>query len=79
VSEAPLCSSRQIINALSRAGFLPARSATGDHQAFVRVNEDGTKDICIVVLGQRQVARYTLRNILKQARISEEEFRFYLR
>jgi len=76
VSEVPLCSSRQIVNALQRAGFTPARAAAGDHQTFVRVNEDGSSNLCVVVIGQRQVARYTL--LLMQAGLTVDEFVSFL-
>jgi predicted RNA binding protein YcfA (HicA-like mRNA interferase family) len=79
VSEVPLCSSHQIVNALQRAGFAPARTPSGDHQMFVRVNPDGTKNLCVVVIGQRQVARYTLRSLLAQAGMTVDEFRRHLR
>lgn len=74
MTEAPLCSSAQIINALRRAGFAPARAAAGSHQAFVRVRTDGRKETAVVHLGQREVARYTLRSIIKQAGMTVDEF-----
>ena len=70
----PLCSSRQIINALRRAGFVPARDAVGDHQAFVRDLPDGRRLTVIVLIGQREVPRGTLRNILRQAEMNIEQF-----
>jgi len=70
----PLCSSRQIVNALRRAGFVPARGAVGDHQAFVRDLPDGRRLTAIVLIGQREVPRGTLRKILQQAELSVEEF-----
>lgn len=74
MSEFPLCSSSQIVNALQRAGFRPARRASGDHQTFARERIGGGPDVYFV-LGQREVARYTLRNILRQAGMTVEEFR----
>lgn len=79
MAEVPLCSSRQVINALQRAGFKPARDAVSDHQAFVKVHSDGHKAIAIVVLGKREVPRHTLRIILRQAELTVEEFRSLLR
>ncbi len=74
MTEVPLCSNAQIVRALQRAGFAPARRAAGSHQAFVRVYPDGHKGVAIVHLGQREVARYTLRSILKQAGLTVDEF-----
>ena len=79
MSEVPLCSSNEIINALRRAGFKPARRAKGDHQVYVRERSDGRKDITLVHLGQREVARYTLRNIIQRAGMTVEEFCGYLK
>jgi predicted RNA binding protein YcfA (HicA-like mRNA interferase family) len=74
VTQVPLCSSDQIINALQRAGFRPARRAAGSHQAFVRMHPDGRTETAIVHLGQREVARYTLRSMIKQAGMTVDEF-----
>lgn len=78
MSDVRLCSSLDVINALKRAGFVPARRATGTHQVYVRENADGTKSVTTVVLGKKEVTRGTLRNILRQASISIEEFRALL-
>jgi predicted RNA binding protein YcfA (HicA-like mRNA interferase family) len=74
VSEAPLCSSRQIVQALERAGFAPARRSRGSHQAFVRTLPDGTKRITVVVVGKHEVPRGTLLGIVKRAGLTVDEF-----
>ncbi len=72
--ELPPCSSEQIVKALERAGFRPARRAKGSHQAFVRETPE-RKYITTVVLGKRQVPRGTLRKILELAGLSADELR----
>jgi predicted RNA binding protein YcfA (HicA-like mRNA interferase family) len=79
VSEVPLCSSEEICNALRRAGFVPGRAASGDHQFWFRENPDDTKSTTTVVLGRREVPRGTLRKILRQAGLTVEEFRELLK
>jgi predicted RNA binding protein YcfA (HicA-like mRNA interferase family) len=74
VTEVPLCSSDQIIAALQRAGFRSARRAVGSHQAFVRKRPDGRSDTAIVHLGQHEVARHMLSNIIEQAGMTVDEF-----
>jgi predicted RNA binding protein YcfA (HicA-like mRNA interferase family) len=69
----PLCSSKQVVNALKRAGFRPARRSKGSHQTFVR-EAGGRKYTTVVVLGKRVIPRGTLENILKLAGMSAEEF-----
>ncbi|MGI8553575.1 MAG: type II toxin-antitoxin system HicA family toxin [Dehalococcoidia bacterium] len=75
----PLCSSNDVINALQRAGFTPARSASCSHQFMVRELMDGTKRTATVVLGKKEIPRFTLRGILRQANMTEDEFRELLR
>ena len=77
-NEIPLCSSRQVVNALRRAGFVPARRSKGSHQAFVRVGPDGKRYTTVVVLGKAVIPRGTLRGILDLAGLSVEEFRRHL-
>jgi predicted RNA binding protein YcfA (HicA-like mRNA interferase family) len=74
----PLCSSRQVISALERAGFRPARRSKGSHQTFVRETAE-RKIITVVPLGKREIPRGTLENILKLAGLTPEEFRRLLR
>lgn len=79
VTELPLCSSNDVIRALARAGFRPARRAKGSHKAWVRERPDGGKNVTIVVLGRREIVRTTLRDIIEKAGLGEEEFIAYLR
>ena len=79
MSDLPLCSSRDVIRALARAGFRPARRAKGSHEAWVRDRADGGKNVTIVVLGRRGIVRTTLRDIVEKAGLTEDEFISYLR
>lgn len=45
----------------------------------MREREDGGKNVTIVVLGRRQIAPTTLRDIIRKAGLSTEEFLSYLR
>jgi len=45
----------------------------------VRERSDGGKNVTIVVLGRRELARTTLRDIIEKAGLTEEEFVSYLR
>jgi len=74
VTQVPLCSSRQIVNALQRAGFAAARGAVGDYQAFIRELPDGRRLTTVALIGQREVPRGTLRNILRQAEMTTDQF-----
>jgi predicted RNA binding protein YcfA (HicA-like mRNA interferase family) len=78
MSKLPLCSSDQIVSALKRAGFQPASSHPGSHLIMQRWT--GKRTITtIVVLGKKEVPRYTLKNILKQAELSGPAFLKHLR
>lgn len=69
----PLCSSDQIISALKRAGFQPASSSAGSHLTMER--KTGRRTITtVVVMGKKEVPRYTLKMVLKLAEISQSEF-----
>jgi predicted RNA binding protein YcfA (HicA-like mRNA interferase family) len=69
-----LFSSAEIIAALQRGGFEQARKSKGSHAAFKRRRPDGTHDVVIVTLDQKEVPRGTLDSILAQANISYEVF-----
>jgi len=79
VNGLPLCSSAQVVRALERAGFRASRRSAGSHQAFERIEDDGTRRVAIVVLGKREIPRGTLRAILRQAGLTLDEFRSLLR
>ena len=74
----PLCSSRQVVRALERAGFRVSRRSKGSHQTSVR-ERGGNKDITVVPLGKREIPRGTLQNILRLAGLTADEFRQLLR
>lgn len=78
MSKLPLLSSNEIIKALKRAGFKPARKSKGRHQTFVKETKE-RKIITVVVLGEKEVPRGTLKKILKLAKLSKEEFLSYLK
>ncbi len=60
------------MRALRKAGFAPARPAKGSHQAWER-SSDGRTNTAIVVLNKKQIPRGTLRRILRQAEMTEDE------
>ena len=73
----PLISSKELCAALTRLGFVSAHgdSATsGSHDVWV--SDDGRA--CTVTLGKNPVARGTLRSILRQASLSEDDLRLAL-
>ena len=39
-----------------------------------REHADGTKDVTVVILGRKEVPRGTLRDILRLANVSDDEF-----
>lgn len=66
----PLVSSRVVVNALVRAGYVERTTKSSHH---VMVREDPSRTI--TVPERREVPRGTLRSILNQAGLSEERFR----
>jgi len=67
-------SSRQIVQALRRAGFVEAPDrGKGSHRAFCRVEPSGRPRLVIVPKG-KDIPRGTLRAILEQAGLGREEF-----
>ena len=72
--EMRLFSSDEIIAALQRGGFKQARTSKGSHATFKRRRPDGTHDVTVVLLGQKEVPKGTLDSILKLANIDYEEF-----
>lgn len=74
----PHISSRQCCNALARAGFEPARKASGTHQAWKK-KTPGRTYVTIVVLNKREIAEGTLEDIVSKAGMTMEEFCQYLR
>lgn len=77
--ELPVLSSRELIRALERDGWVRSRATSGSHQAYVKEFPDGRKRTVIVVEGKREIPRGTIRAILSRAQIDVEEFLKLLR
>ncbi len=69
--ELPVLSGSDMISALERAGFEVARQR-GSHVVMKKHTDSGVVG-CVVPL-HKELAKGTLRGILKQARIEPEEF-----
>jgi predicted RNA binding protein YcfA (HicA-like mRNA interferase family) len=69
-----LFSSDQIINALLRCGFELTGRPGKNHQTLKRPRRDGTHDVTVVPVGEREVPRGTLDSILKLANLDYEDF-----
>ena len=74
MTKPPLVSSKQACAALERIGFHPRGDAKGSHQAYVRDRGDGGHDVIIVPLGKGEIARWTLKSMLRTGHLSIEEF-----
>lgn len=72
--ELPLCSSGDVIRALTKAGFEQrGKSKGGSHQAYIK--QASPRNLtAIVVLNKKEIPRGTLNGILRQANLSQEEF-----
>lgn len=75
VTALPLYSSRQVLKALRKAGFVKARKSAGSHQSMTKKREVGGYLTVVVPLNRKEIPRGTLRGILDQAQITEEELR----
>jgi predicted RNA binding protein YcfA (HicA-like mRNA interferase family) len=62
---------REVRRKLLKAGFVEA-GQTGSHIKFAKTTEEGTRTA--TVPRHREIAGGTLRSILRQAGLSEEEF-----
>lgn len=74
----PALSSREIERALRRAGyeFAPKRGK-GSHRAYTKIDANGVRRLVIVPRG-KDIPRGTVRAILEQAGLREQEFFQYL-
>jgi predicted RNA binding protein YcfA (HicA-like mRNA interferase family) len=70
MSRLPSCTAAQVIRALKRARFVFDHS-TGSHQAFRRPDQPGS---VVVAFHRGELKRGTLNGIIKQARLTPEEF-----
>ncbi|MCW5877091.1 MAG: type II toxin-antitoxin system HicA family toxin [Anaerolineales bacterium] len=73
----PLYSSKQIINALSRAGFETYKKSKGSHLSLKKKLAERSL-IVIVPMNKKQIPRGTFASILRQAGWTEEEFAKWL-
>jgi predicted RNA binding protein YcfA (HicA-like mRNA interferase family) len=70
----PVVSHREVIRALSKAGFIYApKRGKGSHIAMYKIEEDGTKRL-VIIPRKDDIPRGTLLSILKQAGLTREEF-----
>jgi predicted RNA binding protein YcfA (HicA-like mRNA interferase family) len=67
----PLVSGQEVIRALERLGFVAVRQR-GSHVVLKKHTPDGEVG-CVVPL-HRELAPGTLRGILKQAKVTQEDF-----
>ncbi len=69
----PLLSSSEVERVLRRAGFEPApKRGKGSHKAFVKQTKD--KKFLVILPQKKIIPRGTLLAIIKQARLTKEEF-----
>ena len=71
--ELPIVKPWQVIKALEKAGFIKIRSR-GSHQQFKKANL-----LVTVPLHKRDLQKATLASVLRQAKMSIEEFKEYLK
>ena len=74
LSKVPLCSSKQIAAALVRLGAKAGKSKGTSHQFFHRSDASRRRHGGVLVMGQSEIPRGTLRSLLQQLDISLEEF-----
>ncbi len=68
----PAVNARQVLAALRRAGFVLDR-VTGSHHVLVNTR-DARRAVTVPFHGARSLKPGTLRNIIRQARMTVEEF-----
>ena len=68
----PSLNARRVIRALERAGFFVERSSGSHH--FLVHRTDPRRRVTVAYHGARDIPRATLRNILRQAQLTVEEF-----
>lgn len=73
----PSLKSRDIIRALKRAGFSVTRTA-GSHCRLVH-DIDPTRQVTVPIHSGKDLKRGTIQGILRQARLTVEEFNAFLR
>lgn len=69
----PIVSSREVVKALTKLGFVPApKRGKGSHQAFVK--ESQGKSRIVIVPQKDDIPRGTLLSILDQAGVTRDDF-----
>ncbi len=71
MTKLPVLSGKEVIKALSKVGFQPARQR-GDHVILVKFVEDKKK--AVVVPYHKEVDKGTLLEIIRQAGLTKEDF-----
>lgn len=66
----PVVSGREMIKALTKIGF----KIVGRRGSHVRLKRKDGKTLIVIVPDHRELARGTLKSILRQANLSREEF-----
>jgi len=66
----PVLSGRDVIKALAKIGF----KVVGRRGSHVRLKRKDGKTLIVIVPDHRELARGTLKSILRQANLSREEF-----
>ena len=65
----PLLSGKEIVKALKRIGYY----RVGQRGSHIKISNDSTQ-ITLIIPDHREVDRWTLKGILKDAELSVEEF-----
>ena len=73
----PALTTRDVIRALKRAGFSVTRTA-GSHCRLVH-DMDSSRQVTVPVHSGKDLKRGTVQGILRQARLTVEEFNAFLR
>ena len=74
----PLLSSKEVISALKKDGFLYApKRGKGSHVALIKVEDQG-KSRLVIVPQKKVIPRGTLLSIFNQAGLSKKEFLYLL-
>ena len=65
-----MVSGRDVVKALSRAGFI----VVGRKGSHIRLKKTNERTLIVIVPDHRELARGTLKSILRQANLSREQF-----
>lgn len=71
MTKPPVLSGREVIKALSKIGFTPARQK-GSHIILIKEDKEGKR--AVVVPNHREIDKGTLLEIIRQAGLKREEF-----